>query len=325
MITRGQRRPAYTYASNTYSRGSLGTKERCLLDKEPSNQVPTIQADDAPPFLKDTPSPKSKNAFLLTPLRLKYFPKLSPTILRSLLRSPSPRLPTPDDSFSESTVSSKLEPAFTCPVDSNPPFPPTPPMTDKLTCRSTFQSPVQRKLFDGLESPSIHDSLDELDLDTSSLLSSTLPRLPQPDDAVPIQPPFDLAFSFGLSGSFQITTLSQCVADEIKAAGETPDERRRVLLSKLRSPPYSDSSSSRLVISHPAPCSLGPVIPDPVHSRLPVRNPGVLEIEFAELLERRAAEEIDDASRLRDMAERLERLAQHRRQLSKLVARNMGD
>jgi len=43
----------------------------------------------------------SDNPFLSTPLRLKHFPRLSPSILRGLLRSPSLRVPTPDSSFAD--------------------------------------------------------------------------------------------------------------------------------------------------------------------------------------------------------------------------------
>ncbi|OBZ76480.1 hypothetical protein A0H81_03559 [Grifola frondosa] len=37
-----------------------------------------------------------KNQYLTTPIRLKYFPSLSPSVLRGLLSTPSMRVPTPD-------------------------------------------------------------------------------------------------------------------------------------------------------------------------------------------------------------------------------------
>jgi len=204
-------------------------------------------------------------------------------------------------------------------------YPPTPPMTDKIACRSTFQSPVytphtrtDRSL--KLTSPnSIVDN--RFDSDNSLLsssvdsLQSSLAQLAVTDD-MPIDfYPSSPGDSSALFMFFPCASPSQCVADEIKAAGDTPDERQRVLMSLLRSPPHWDSSALKITI---------PSAVNTPHRAFPssrvMRSPGFLEIEFAELLEKRAAEEENDAIRLRAMAERLELLARRRRELSSMMA-----
>ncbi len=76
----------------------------------PSSLLPPFA--DAPSF--SLPNERQvEHPYLSTPLRLKHFSKLSPTILRGLLRSPSLRVFTPDTSFSEEcSVGYLLDPAL---------------------------------------------------------------------------------------------------------------------------------------------------------------------------------------------------------------------
>ncbi|KDQ64791.1 hypothetical protein JAAARDRAFT_238052 [Jaapia argillacea MUCL 33604] len=67
-----------------------------------------------PSTARETPYKVQKGSYLSTPLRKAYFPNLSPSILKILLRSPSIHFPSPDHSFGDTSFESgAVEDSFT--------------------------------------------------------------------------------------------------------------------------------------------------------------------------------------------------------------------
>lgn len=277
----------------------------------------TLHANPSIPRVTDSllPPKRSENPYLSTPLRAKYFPKLSPSILRHLLSSPSPYAYTSDTSFEvdnddslDFSASASLpsipslelvEPCATGPQASGLAYPLTPPLTARIPC--VEQTPARTQLHSpfGFGSSATTNSrgfyvegVDNSVPDIKACLSSMTP--------------FAHANNFRLGNARR--TSSHCIAEEIRAAGETPEERRFNLMSSLRDP------SNRSVPATPA-------SPSRRGSRVqPSRKPReILEQEFAEILEARAIEEENDARELYMMAKRLERLALQRRHLATLM------
>ncbi|KIY49563.1 hypothetical protein FISHEDRAFT_58429 [Fistulina hepatica ATCC 64428] len=102
------------------------------------NELSTSTSGGCPTPSAEKPTVR-KHPFLTTPLRMKHFPRLSPSILRRLLRSPSIRLSSPDSSFGrDSSFASSQEahsvldicgasPISPDSVQENSPIPPGPP------------------------------------------------------------------------------------------------------------------------------------------------------------------------------------------------------
>ncbi|KAF5393975.1 hypothetical protein D9757_000205 [Collybiopsis confluens] len=286
---------------------------------------------DTPAFISPRPSRNDPENSFFNPLRDKHFLNLSPTILRHLLRSPSPCADTHNacilsefndvgpchksmgDVFSSSAPSagSSLKKSRLR-RESSSVYPPTPPLTARIP-NDLFMSTPDSFCVENTEVDSVPD--------ITACLSSMTPYAechptnrftPQHDATIPA------ARSFTLLSS--ATRLSLCVADEIRAGGETADERRAFLLSLLQSSSRLDESYP--VISnnnkHTRPSTLLSPTQSPDHRRS--HKPGrILQREFVALLEKRALEEERQAKELVKLAKRLEKLAVQRRQLAAVV------
>ncbi|KAJ3803102.1 hypothetical protein GGU11DRAFT_843597 [Lentinula aff. detonsa] len=297
------------------------------------------------------PPTHSENPFLSTPLRSKYFPRLSPSILRQLLRSPSPNLYTPSSSFkavsSPTSISLSSIPSvdfsdvqkMSCTIlqantASSLTYPLTPPLTARIPCTDSHETPVRM-----LHSP--------LDLDMAStpglrIGGVDLNSVPDIRACLSSMTPFTandtsqserqkLAFSVKSSATApaarsvpllsSATPNSDCSPDGL--GEETADERRTILASLLRdSAPIEKASPLPSVRTRALPSTSA----SPLARSLKVvrstqgQKPGrVLQREFAELLEARAMEEEEQARELDRMAKRLQRLALQRRRLVALM------
>ncbi|KAE9391622.1 hypothetical protein BT96DRAFT_1024008 [Gymnopus androsaceus JB14] len=277
-----------------------------------STQIPTEVTDAL------LPPSQSENPFLSTPLRSKYFPKLSPSILRQLLRSPSPHVYTPDSSFEvgndvvdfstsaslpsipslEFSADRGIDSSCEKPQASGLAYPLTPPSSARIPGVESHETPARMlhspfELDPVTDSPGLYiEGIDDSVPDIRACLSSMTPFArtnnfrhsvrQTPSSTIPATRTFTLISS--------ATRHSQCVADEIRAAGETPDERRVFFI------PYKTARGTE---NH--------------RSRKPGR---IMDREFVELLEARAMEEEKDASELYMIAKRLEKLALQRRHLA---------
>ncbi|KAJ7068073.1 hypothetical protein C8F01DRAFT_1116777 [Mycena amicta] len=228
-------------------------------------------------------------SFLSTPLRMKHFSKLSPSILRGLLRSPSLRGPSPcDDSLeSISSLKSTALPSVATRLvnlaqpDENPnanvlirePYLPlTPPPTARIPSSELLPAATY---------------VDAEDItDRAAHLPSPLPT----------------AANHLISPA--TVRHFQRVIDEMKGFSHVPVEPPSILASISRSAsPVPDDA----VI---------PLTSTPALNR----TFGVLEEEFAWLLQQRAADEEADANQLRELADRLQALGTARRKLAALIA-----
>ncbi|KAJ7591297.1 hypothetical protein C8J56DRAFT_1163281 [Mycena floridula] len=240
-----------------------GSREQLLQDLEDivfaaeqasMNILRSFDIDDEPPYAEteedddktsyiqpQSPESPVANPFLSTPLRLKHFSRLSPSILESLLRSPSIRIPTPDNSFDPSELSiSLLKSRQSERWDM---LPMTPPPTGRL---------------DNLFTPSSHAVDNEF--------SSNQPYKPL------------------MPGS---------------AVSPTATKNFKLVVAEI----YHETGSRQT--QKPSE---------------PVRHlAGQLEVEFASLLLKNAAEESRDANQLRLVADRLDVLAMKRKDLVEMI------
>ncbi|KAJ7228875.1 hypothetical protein GGX14DRAFT_415505 [Mycena pura] len=258
----------------------------------------------------------SQNPFLSTPLRLKHFSKLSPSILRGLLRSPSVRSP----SFYEDSIpcsASELsdfctpEPPVVKGYPTNAPIEsgakcrqPSPPLTPPPTGRIPFSAQLPDPCFGKLQN--ITHLYRESRTDTSSSIprhraANTITVATQPDSLV----------SPATFRNFQR------VIDEMKGVAEFGQETNLHFLEKEDSilPPSRPSNPAAAYV---VPEDILPPVNVPV---VVERTFGVLEEEFVRLLEQRASEEEADAKELRALADRLEMIGKGRRKLAILMTK----
>ncbi|KAJ3931579.1 MAG: hypothetical protein NXY57DRAFT_206126 [Lentinula lateritia] len=274
----------------------------------------------------------SENPFLSTPLRVKYFPNLSPSILRQLLRSPSPNFYSSDGSF-EAVSASPLSLSIPGSLElqnvrktscANPQagqpssliYPLTPPSTARIPCTDSHETPVRvlrsPLYLDVVSTPGLH--IEGVDLDSvpdiRACLSSMTPFTAIESHQNRRQRQLFMNPAADPSAASTTTPNSQCVTQEIRA--ETASGVKAVPLAKtvasfgLPSTP----TSPLLQTSRTARISQNCCTPKPGR---------VLQQEFVELLEARAMEEEKMAQVLDMMAKRLERLALQRRRLVALL------
>lgn len=227
-----------------------------------------------------------EHPFLSTPLRLKHFPRISPSVLRGILRSPSLRAPTPDGSFSDdmsslsvyshtsdlpalyrpsvrpdSQLQKTLEQDF-CPL--------TPPLTARPPCLSRFPTLV------GADFPVVKKtSRDEFvqDVKVTAHIAHTRPQDAESDletqrhrsSSIKTHDVHPYVAAGRNSTLLSSTALldHRRVVDELKGIdGNTSDDRRRTLVSSLRICeslsefpfPQSDSDTS-ICSSEPGPAT----------------------------------------------------------------------
>jgi hypothetical protein len=257
----------------------------------------------------DLPPSHSQNPFLSTPLRLKHFSRLSPSILRGLLRSPSLRSPSLcDDSLDSVTRAMEL-------VD---------------------LSDVGSPLGLGRHSPPSQCVIQESYIQSRQ---TSLPLTPPPTGRIPffadrlpgldpgklqhhislIEVSFFLAYhavqTHSLISPATVRNF-QRVIDEMKGIGSGNDADNNL----------HNTTGSRSNLYHPS-CPSSPVgdfIAQEVDSSPPDdRAPslGALEEEFVSLLQQRATEEEREAQELRTLASRLESIGNGRRRLALLIGK----
>ncbi|KAK0453380.1 hypothetical protein EV421DRAFT_1897393 [Armillaria borealis] len=279
----------------------------------------------SPPFA-DAPSFSLPNEreiehpYLSTPLRLKHFSKLSPTILRGLLRSPSLRVFTPDTSFSEEcSVGYLLDPAL---VTSSRSFEQSKSSTAKEHVLYPISPPPTAKFPSTPHLPTL-SVFDEIPTEMSRAVES--PVLSHSKEFVlslPPSPPLEERRPFlhthhtcpGLSAS----TIAQfrLVVDELGRTGNDP-EKRSLLQSNLRPSLLPQATPSKTRDSQRS-AEIGGKVPPPT-TQEPTHVQGVLEEEFVDLLLTRAEREEAEAEQLKALAMRLRKLAQRRRELARVV------
>ncbi|KAK0498537.1 hypothetical protein EDD18DRAFT_1330715 [Armillaria luteobubalina] len=179
-------------------------------------------------FHSSSPSSLVEHPYLSTPLRLKHFSKLSPTILRGLLRSPSLRVFTPDTSFSEECsagyfLDPALVPSFEQSNSKEPvlyPISPPPtakfPSTPHLPALSVFDE-ISTEMSRTVENPHSNDC------------ASTLPPSPPPEERRPF------LHTHHTCPGLSVSTIAQfrLVVAELGCTGKDP-EKRSLLQSNLR-------------------------------------------------------------------------------------------
>lgn len=252
------------------------------------------------------------NPYLSTPLRQKYFSRLSPTILREILRSPSFRVPTPEPSFIEGSSNSPLELTHSSlglkPVypklsldDSSISLPPTPPPTAKIPSLMSFLPDTR---LPSVGAPLTGSYIDKLDHSANKLPSpkpSPKSRTSLPSLVCPIaQRNFQLVID-------ELTGTKRTVERRCDSTMSLPPLPVSVLLPKQIN--NANAMSSANLNSKP-----------PSHSCVSKQRPLSLTSEFATLLIRRARLEEEEAQQLKALAHRLENLARDRRKLSEVVA-----
>ncbi|KAF7355124.1 hypothetical protein MSAN_01428000 [Mycena sanguinolenta] len=259
--------------------------------------------------------PSSQNPFLSTPLRLKHFSKLSPSILRALLRSPSLRCPSFGDDSLDSAPNS-LSPigspaAHWCPDNSplvnadsdfqsrEPSLPLTPPPTARIPFSTQLFNPHFAK-----------------------------PSLPRPETTnATLTTPFVAAQPNSLVSPSAVRNF-QRVIDEMKGVDSNPNS--------VQEPAGIDEEISFLQLSSPrlsSPLNKGLLTPEADAHDVVLPSPprskdfmlGTLEDEFVALLQQRAMEEEEDAAELRALADRLGRIAGMRRHLAAMIVERKNE
>ncbi|KAJ7774324.1 hypothetical protein DFH07DRAFT_767490 [Mycena maculata] len=271
-----------------------------LQPSEPHDPASELSQDWLTDFRP--PPGRSQNPFLSTPLRLKHFSRLSPSILRDLLRSPSLR----SSSLCDDSLDSVVRPYSTAEFDylpcANPlqssqqSLPLTPPPSGRIPCLAELPDP---DLDPG--KPKIVAMFSCHDLPCTAPMTGNFPP-PPPNSLV----------------SSATVRNFQRVIDEMK--GVDPRDRAN----------YTEDTSSNFALPSPLSSPAGGFfIPEADTSDIsrPVDGPrvmdrtlGALEDEFVSLLQQRAIEEEADAKELRALADRLERIGKGRRHLATLIA-----
>ncbi|KAJ4492955.1 hypothetical protein C8J55DRAFT_485697 [Lentinula edodes] len=308
------------------------TPLRPVKDLSPPHE--TNAPEDSAAFNSLLRPSHSENPFLSTPLRVKYFPNLSPSILRQLLRSPSPNFYNPDGSF-EAVSASPLSLAIPSSPElqnirktssANPQadqpssliYPLTPPLTARIPCTDSHETPVRMlrsPLYLDVVSPPGLD-IEGVDLDsvpdTHACLSSMTPFTAIDSHQNGRQTQLFMNSAADSSAVSTTTRNSEGVTQGIRADGETA--------SGVNTVPLANTIASFGLPSTPASPLLRTSRTARISQNRRTPKPGrVLQREFVELLEARAMEEEKMAQVLDMMAKRLERLALQRRRLVALL------
>ncbi|KAJ7283883.1 hypothetical protein C8J57DRAFT_748240 [Mycena rebaudengoi] len=275
-----------------------------------------------------------ENPFLSTPLRLKHFPRLSPSILRGLLRSPSLRhYSSCDDSLETSIPLDSAEPGSPLSIprgfphsDSShmkmPPLPLTPPPSAHIPYSSQFLDPDLRP-DDSFSTPA---SAWYSDGDAAAA-KSKLPHGPKASI------PSYTAHKFQANGTLispSTVRNFRRVIDEMQGLDHS-DHDRSEQATKVCTGHHSflslasGSSPSSLVPPELDACEIPSLSFDDSPRAIDRHTLGTLEDEFVSLLEQRAAEEEADAEELRALADRLERMGRGRRRLATLISRTKAE
>ncbi|KAJ3909225.1 hypothetical protein F5879DRAFT_130034 [Lentinula edodes] len=306
------------------------TPLRPVEDLNPPHETNAPQ--DSAAFNSPLRPSHSENPFLSTPLRVKYFPNLSPSILRQLLRSPSPNFYSPDGSF-EAVSASPLSLSIPSSLElqnvrktscANPQaggpssliYPLTPPLTARIPCTDSHETPfrmLRSPLYlDVVSTPGLH--IEGVDLDSvpdiRACLSSMTPFTAIESHQNRRQRQLFMNSAADPSAVFTTTPNSQCVIQGIRAK----------TASGVKAVPLAETTASFGLPSTPASPLLQTSRTARISQNRRIPKPGrVLQREFVELLEARAMEEEKMAQVLDMMAKRLERLALQRRRLVALL------
>ncbi|KAJ6539135.1 hypothetical protein B0H19DRAFT_1177325 [Mycena capillaripes] len=263
--------------------------------------------------LTDLPPSASQNPFLSTPLRLKHFSKLSPSILREILRSPSIRCDDSLDSVPESNDLSSFGSPLTTPqwrpndsphaanADSDlqsrqPSLPLTPPPTGRIPFSTLPDDPVKLCNVSDLPIPR------HIANATHTVFHTTQPSLVSPS----------------VVRNFQRVIDEMKGVDSSQEATRINDEVSFLLLSS----PDPSSPTGRIFGPENDTHDISPLNAPPLAKD---RTLGTLEDEFMTLLQQRAMEEEADAKELRALASRLERIAKGRRHLATSIEQRRKD
>lgn len=254
----------------------------------------------------DLPQSRSQNPFLSTPLRLKHFSRLSPSILRDLLRSPSLRSSLYDDSLdSDSRIYGNLSEDDL--QSRQPSLPLTPPPSGRI-------KPLPQ-LPDTNHGKHLWSSVSENMAHTPSFLLAVIDiGLPTTGHLAAIQP--NSMVSAATVRNFQR------VIDEMKGVDSGHLEWN------LEENEYENTD---FPLASPMSSPAGAFFSPEIEARdLPAsvnendswtmnRTLGALEQEFVGLLQQQATGEEADARELRVLADRLERIGRGRRHLVSLI------
>lgn len=260
------------------------------------------------------PSPKimhrsSENPFLSTPMRLKHFPGLSPTILRGLLRSPSIRMPTPDGSVELSDLGgeSQLQTETLASSNTFPVYPPSQPARSEVddATKSLSYYPLTPPLTGRLPQWSKFHALDDQHSQTiadSSGIQQTSEEDLDPGTEISL-PAGPVSSNYTPESSLMIGQCNMSVTDNRAQLADYSLDVSAIGIDDANLDAFS--------------------VPDAAFIRdCGSRECGPLEQEFATLLLQRATSEDNDAEELRRLAKRLERLAQGRRALAEMMQFN---
>ncbi|KAF9046046.1 hypothetical protein BDZ89DRAFT_1058607 [Hymenopellis radicata] len=298
------------------------------VDSEPSLPAPPF-----PELILDIPTTstplRAKNTdrrhpFLSTPLRLKHFSKLSPTILRGLLRSPSVRADSSDGSLSDDLASdyffdddAALVPespvARVFPADKENPAksadsdffgraggPMTPPLTGRIPeCAklpSLSYAPLQRSM----------------DFEDTSPLKNGGGLKPGAADPEEFVSPFP-------SPPLETERHSVFLPTQHHSMPAATIEQFRRVIDELGGPSSRKSISERRDAPPLPKVHVKPRVHIPSPISPPGKKAGFLEVEFAGLLLERAENEDDEAEELSRMVDRLRHLAECRRVLARVI------
>ncbi|KAJ7179323.1 hypothetical protein C8R46DRAFT_1324569 [Mycena filopes] len=281
-----------------------------LTESPPSTQTP-MDPDHSRQAGTEIGSSSCQNPFLSTPMRLKHFSRLSPSILRDLLRSPSLRTPSLcDDSLDSASNSNDLSspqfPVSAWRLNKSPPanfesdlqsrrpsLPLTPPPSARIPFSTQLSNYTPGKRWTLCLSNVFLTCFPAFRRQEIAHVVRTLPSTTQPNSLV----------------SPSAVRNFQRVIDEMRGMDSAREVTRRseddsfLSLSSDQSIGGDFEATSNIHnISHDSP---------PMNQTLET-----LEDEFVNLLQERAAEEEEDAKELRALADRLERIAKGRRRLA---------
>ncbi|KAJ3875900.1 hypothetical protein F5051DRAFT_441988 [Lentinula edodes] len=305
------------------------TPLRPVKDLNPPHETNAPQ--DSAAFNSPLRPSHSENPFLSTPLRVKYFPNLSPSILRQLLRSPSPNFYSSDGSFEASasplslSIPSSLElqnvrqTSCANPQAGQPSsliYPLTPPLTARIPCTDSHDTPVRMLrsplYLDVVSTPGLH--IEGVDLDSVPDIQACLSSMT----------PFTAIESHQNRRQRQLFMNS--AADPSVVSTTSPNSQRVIqeirpeTASGIKAVPLAKTTASFGLPSTPSSPLLQTSRTARISQNRCTPKPGrVLQREFVELLEARAMEEEKMAQVLDMMAKRLERLALQRRRLVALL------
>ncbi|KAF7352978.1 hypothetical protein MVEN_01265400 [Mycena venus] len=302
-------------------------------------QAAPVAAELTQDSFTDLPPSSSQNPFLSTPLRLKHFSKLSPSILRALLRSPSLRSPSfGDDSLDSAPNSISLShPSLGSPArrwrpnnsplvnaDSDfqsrqPSLPLTPPPTGRIPFSTQLHNPYPPKPCNVNVNVAADISIPFPD--TANAVHTTPFTFPAPQlpDSL-ISPSAVRNFQRVIDEMKGVESGSNSAQVQAQEPTRIDDENEIsfLLLSPHPSSPLAAADGGLLT---PETDTHDPSPPLPATDR----TLGALEDEFVALLQQRAMEEEEDAQELRALADRLERVAKGRRHLAATIMKRKNE